>query len=99
MGAFAGTAAIIWDVIKWRKESPRLQVTLNPNMQLANPITGELDEEQYIMVRVVNVGRRATKVTHLVGWPFRTRVHRLLGKAFHDFTKGSVGESSRVSFR
>jgi len=80
-GAIAGTAAIVWDVIKWKTDGPRLKVSVNPNMQAIHPITRALDPRQLIQVRVVNIGSRPAKVTTLVGVPFKSRIHRLLGKS------------------
>lgn len=79
-GAIAGTAAIVWDVIKWKKDGPRLEVSVNPNMQAIHPITRALDPRQLIQIRVVNIGSRPARVTTLVGYPFKSRIHRLLRK-------------------
>lgn len=85
-GALTGTAAIVWDIIKWWADSPRLEVSVNPNMQIVNPKSGDLEPKKLILVRVVNVGKRSTKVTCLLGLPFKTRIHRLFGKpASHGF--------------
>ena len=79
-GAVAGTAAIVWDVIKWKKDGPRLKVSVSPNMQVFDHGTRQLDPRQIIQVRVVNIGTRPARVTSLLGWPFKSRLHRLLGK-------------------
>lgn len=79
-GAVAGTAAIVWDVIKWKTDGPRLEVSVNPNMQAIHPITKALDPRQLIQVRVANRGSRPARVTTLVGLSFKSRIHRLLGK-------------------
>lgn len=79
-GAFAGTLAIGWDAYKWWADGPRLRVTANPNMQRVDLTTGRLDNEQLILVRVVNVGTRSTKVTYLVASCFTNRLRRLFGK-------------------
>lgn len=83
-GAFTGTAAIVWDFVKWKTDAPRLKVSVNPNMQMLDQATGRLDPKQLIQVHVVNVGKRPTKITALLGWPFKTRMHRLFGKPTGD---------------
>lgn len=80
-GALTGTTAIVWDFIKWRKDRPCLEVSVSPNMQSFDHATRQLEPKQLIMVRAVNTGKRPAKVTHLVGYAYKSRIHRLLKMA------------------
>lgn len=79
-GALTGTSAIIWDVIKWRRDGPRLRVAVTANMQIYNKYLGITQERQFIQVHVTNRGTRSAKVSHLVVCPFRSRLHRAVGR-------------------
>lgn len=62
IGTMAGLAALSWDFYKWQhSERPRLGVTVLPNMMM----TGYPKHKPVIMVKVTNVGKLTTTLTHL----------------------------------
>lgn len=79
-GAITGTLALSFEIYKWYKNGPKLEITVSPNMQVFDPALRKLFSEQLVMVRVVNRGTLPAKITDLLGWVFDTRLKRLFGK-------------------
>lgn len=78
VGAVAGMLVLFWDVYKWKTSGrPRLRVQASPNMQAVAPGTGQFQEQPWVVVKVANTGDQKTTLTHLLGFHYRSRLHKL----------------------
>lgn len=63
-GAIVATIVLLWDIYKWKRSGPALQVSVTPDdIHTPGP---RLQGGPYIAVTVVNVGGRRTTLTDLV---------------------------------
>lgn len=77
-GAGTATLVLVWDVVKWRRSGPQLQISANPHMKTIAALPGALPNARYVLVKVVNNGDRRTTLTHFCGahFPRRLRLPR-----------------------
>lgn len=65
-GAIVATLVLAWDVFKWKKSRYSVAVSASPNMSIFNQLEGELDDDKFIYVEVINRGDKVITLTHLV---------------------------------
>ena len=77
-GAVVATVVLLWDIYKWNKSGPNLQLSASPNMQ----VLGDegLEGPSYIFLEVSNVGDRKTTLTHFVGKWYKSFWQRIRRK-------------------
>jgi hypothetical protein len=68
IGAFTGSAALLWDVFKWLKTGPRVRVSAIPNMVSTGE--GNAYQGKNVIIEVVNTGDSKTTITHLAGYHY-----------------------------
>ena len=91
-GAASGTLAVAWEVFRWHRSGPRLEVAASPNMQYITPGVS-IDETLYINVVVTNVGDKPTTLTHFCGHTYRNWFDRIRGKREKAFVVNTGPES------
>lgn len=70
--AVVATVVLVWDVVKWRSQGPRLRLrTVVPAVIVGRRSTKEVSTTTLATVTAVNVGDAPTTVTglHLTYWP------------------------------
>lgn len=82
-GAVVATGVGIWDIVKWKRSGARLRVFANANMKSTVPN----DNNEYILVRVENIGDASTTLKILAyrnfkKKPFWFRLSRPSGVGF-----------------
>lgn len=84
-GAIVSTLAIVWDIIKWSRSGPCINVRASPNMIVigGSPLLG--DDKKYVSVEVINTGDQKTTITHMVVSYFSSLWTLLRGNADKDF--------------
>lgn len=91
-GAASGTLAVVWEVFRWTRSGPRLEVIASPNMQIITPGEG-IDETLYINVVVTNGGDAPTTITHFCACTYRNWFDRLRRKKSQQFVINPGPES------
>lgn len=91
-GAVSGSLAVAWEVFRWSRSGPKLQVIATPNMQIITPGEG-IDDTLYISVVVTNGGDSPTTITHFCACTYRNVFDRLRGKKDQLFIINSGPES------
>lgn len=84
-GAIIATLVFVWDVYKWNRSGPLINVSASPNMETFGDISDSLDDEIYIVVEVTNTGDRKTTITHLVIYYYKSMLRRFLKKTDKNF--------------
>ncbi|MBI9086698.1 MAG: hypothetical protein JEZ11_24085 [Desulfobacterales bacterium] len=79
-GALIATMVLVWDVYKWKRIGPIINVSASPDMQTYGGISDGEDDKEFVAVEVTNTGDRKTTLTHLVGFQYANRFQRLLKK-------------------
>lgn len=72
--ALVATLVLLWDILKWWRSGTRLRISANSDMETVGYIHG--DGKTYILVNVTNTGSAPTTITHLVGYVYKTKLHR-----------------------
>ena len=57
--AVVATLAFGWNILRWYKERPKLDITLIPDAELVTPVGSEAD---LLGVKVVNLGGTSTTI-------------------------------------
>lgn len=84
-GAAIATIVLAWDLYKWHRAGPQLEVSASPNMESAG---GEeiYGKGPFVVLEVRNNGDRKTTLTHCVGFRFKNRLAKQLRrKPRHSF--------------
>lgn len=84
-GALVATVVLAWDVYKWKKSGPIINVTTSPNMQMYKGVEIKPNNETFLVVEVTNIGDRKTTLTHLVGLHYKSMFQRLRNKTEQAF--------------
>lgn len=79
-GAVIATLVLAWDIYKWKKSGPLIEVSASPNMQILGGMPDSLSGKTYVAVEVRNTGKGKTTVTHLVGYYYSSFINRLKRK-------------------
>jgi hypothetical protein len=66
-GAAIATALLIWDLYKWRRSGPHLEISVSPNMSTFGSAQ-MYGEGPFVVLEVRNNGNRKTTLTHCVGF-------------------------------
>ncbi|MFZ3065657.1 MAG: hypothetical protein WA277_10295 [Nitrospirota bacterium] len=84
-GAVIATLLLLWDVYKWKKAGPHLEVSASPNMQTFGGIPDTLGDKTYVVVEIRNTGNAKTTLTHLVGYHYSSFINKLRRKKSKNF--------------
>ena len=60
IGAVSGSAALIWEFIKWRHSGPKFRMSVTPGMKIFE--NGRQRAETFIILRVENYGDKPTTI-------------------------------------
>lgn len=77
-GALIATVVLIWDIFKWSKEGPTLDVDVTPNMKVVGDPLRQADT--YIAIRATNSGDLPTTITNVGLKHFKNRLAFLRGR-------------------
>ena len=69
-GAVIATLVLAWDVYKWKRTGPIVNVSASPNMQTFGGVLDAFQDKTFVVVEVTNIGDRKTTLTHLVGFHY-----------------------------
>lgn len=69
--AVISTLVLGWQIYVWLNTGPRLRLSANPNMEMYGGVVP--DPNTYTVLKVTNVGRQRTTITHVIllsysGW-------------------------------
>lgn len=87
--AGVSTIVLLWDIYKWIKSGPKLNIKAVANM--SHIIFAEI-EEKSIFVEVTNTGTAGTTITHLIVYRYKNRLDVLFGR--NAISKGAVIDNS-----
>ena len=91
-GAVVATSVFIWDIIKWFRTGPRIFFSASTNMlAVGDPV---LEDNTYIVVKVVNVGTQQTTLTNLGMYFYKNKWNKLRNYA----EKSMVIANPNISF-
>ena len=79
-GASIATLLLFWDIYKWKRSGPIINVSASPNMELVSKIPDRLKDKTLIFVQVVNSGNIKTTLTHLVIFHYSSFFKKLIKK-------------------
>lgn len=79
-GAILSTIVLLWDIYKWKTSGPRLKIDITPNMQYFEQGTGRVDDKDYIVLNISNIGQRLTTITHVGMQFFESHLMKVLRK-------------------
>jgi len=79
-GAIIATLVLLWDMYKWERSGPIINVSASPNMQPFGKIPNHPEGKKYIAVEVTNIGNRKTTITHLVVFHYKSLFRKIRGK-------------------
>ena len=79
-GAFIATLLLFWDIYKWKRSGPIINVSASPNMELVSTNPDRLKDKILIFVQVVNLGNMKTTLTHLVIFHYSSFFKKLIKK-------------------
>lgn len=84
-GAVVATLVFLWELYKWQRSEPQLEVSVAPNMETYGGARA-YGKGPFIVVEVRNNGDRKTTLTQLVGFCFKHPLDRWLRRNFaHSF--------------
>ncbi|GAB3335380.1 hypothetical protein GCM10027359_08990 [Marilutibacter aestuarii] len=72
-GAIVATVVLLWDFYKWKSSGASISMNLVPNKRHSAPSLGT-----QVFVEVSNTGDRATTLTHLAFYGYKSKWHRLV---------------------
>jgi len=84
-GAIIATLVLLWDMYKWKRSGPIINVSALPNMQTVGKIPNHLEGKKYIAVEVTNTGDKKTTITHLVVFHYKSLFRKIRGKKDKSF--------------
>ena len=79
-GAIVATLAFVWEVFRWLRSGPRIQVKATANMK-AIGIPGLDNDDIYILVEVMNSGDAPTTITNYGAHVYEGLICRLMDRA------------------
>jgi hypothetical protein len=84
-GAGVATLVLVWDLYKWRRSGPQLEVSASPNMESYGGATAD-GAGPFVVLEVRNNGARKTTLTHCVGFCHESWLHKVFRrKPKHSF--------------
>jgi len=84
-GAIIATLLLVWDMYKWKRSGPIINVSASPNMETVGKIPNHLEGKKYISVEVTNTGDKKTTITHLVLFHYISLFQKLRRKKDKSF--------------
>jgi hypothetical protein len=79
-GAFIATLVLLWDIYKWKRSGPIINVSISPDMELISNVPDRLKGKILIFVQVVNSGNMDTTLTHLVIFHYSSFFKKIIKK-------------------
>jgi len=79
-GAFIATLLLFWDIYKWKRSGPIINVSASPDMEPHGNIPDRLKNKTLVFVQVVNSGDMKTTLTHLVIFHYSSFFKKLIKK-------------------
>lgn len=84
-GAAIATLVLVWDLYKWGRSGPQLEVSASPNMETYGG-AAIYGKGPFVVLEVRNNGDRKTTLTHCVGFVYTNWLSRLFDrKPKHNF--------------
>jgi len=84
-GATIATLVLAWDIYKWKRSGPIVNVSASPNMETFGGVPNSLNNKTFVVVEVTNTGSKKTTLTHLVGFYYKSLFHKLRKKQEKSF--------------
>jgi len=84
-GAIIATLVLLWDMYKWERSGPIINVSASPNMQPFGKIPNHPEGKKYMAVEITNIGNRKTTITHLVVFHYKSLFRKIRGKKDKSF--------------
>jgi len=81
-GAVIASLVLAWDIYKWKRSGPFINVSASPNMKIFGSVPGGNENKTYVVVEVTNIGNQKTTLTHLVSFHYSTLLRKIRKK--HD---------------
>ena len=79
-GGIVATLILVWDVYKWKKIGPIVNVSVSPNIKSFGEYEDTSDGQLFMVVEVTNTGDRKTTLTHLFEFHYASFLQRLRKK-------------------
>lgn len=79
-GAVIATLLLGWDIYKWKRSGPIINVSVSSNMKPVGNSLSRIQDKTFIYVEVVNKGDRKTTITHLVVFHYSSFFKKLINK-------------------
>lgn len=87
--AAVSTIVLLWDVYKWMRSGPKLNIKAKPNM---TRVIFMGNAEKSIFIEVTNTGSANTTLTHLIFYRYKNRFDAFFRR--NSITRGVVMDSS-----
>jgi hypothetical protein len=84
-GAIIATLVLAWDMYKWKRSGPIINVSASPNMQTFGGVSNGLENKTFVVVEITNTGGRKTTLTKLVGFHCKSIFQKLRRKEDESF--------------
>jgi hypothetical protein len=85
VGAGAAGLRLLWDVYKWARSGPKVDVNVEADMLPVGGIAQYELDKKFVMISATNVGEQPTTVTMVAGRWYRTWFQRLRRKPEEHF--------------
>lgn len=87
--AIIATLLLVWDMYKWKRSGPIINISASPGMKTVGKIPNHLEGKKYIAVEVTNTGDKKTTITHLVVFHYISLFQKLIKKKDKSFIFGT----------
>jgi hypothetical protein len=84
-GAIIATLVLLWDMYKWKRSGPIINVSVSIDMQTFGKMPNYPEGKKYVTVEVINIGDRKTTITHLVMFHYKSLFRKIRGKKDKNF--------------
>jgi hypothetical protein len=95
-GAIIATLVFAWDIFKWNRSGPIINVLASPNMKIFGDIPEHPEDMTYVAVEVTNTGDKKTTITHLVGFHYKSIFQKLRRKNNKSFAVVNPAFNARL---
>jgi hypothetical protein len=82
-GALVATSVLIWDVLKWKTEGPKIRISANANIKVLGDEL--LEGKTFISIDIRNIGGGASTILKIGFVHFKNRRMKLLGRRSDPF--------------
>jgi len=88
-GAIIATLVLVWDMYKWKRSGPIINVSASPGMKTVGNLPNHLEGKKYISIEVTNTGNKKTTITHLVVFHYISLFQKLIKRKDKSFIVGT----------